>query len=623
MKTLQIKGSLQYVECDLSQKESHLGVKLYLSSHFKREPDTILMDETNLKKTYPLEITGKLPRREKSIKHNESIGASSFAVTTNEFGAPVYIDVGTFHIPIQSMLDEFNRNGSFEHVIPFVVHPADNFIKGKVKLRIDSIDLGGIKFDTSKINAHMVGEEQAVHISNYINSTMSMVEHIQETFPAAQNVQAPCEISESGLEFTEKVPIPFVGYALYETPQSNAGFWENTFEVICKRDGIPTGSFKKMDSIHKARTLVSMASYVSQYLDYISDTIDKNVRNRPYNPSLKQGFENMGSFSWGGDCEDTGKDIIMLYSSFMEHNIEQSKYKNEFSELKRIGKYYIPLMSLDVVHGAKVADQTEQIGAHLNTMFVPAHYFKEMLEKHPEGKKLSQKTQWPDLSQYKDLPVLVGEGTGKFDPLGGPDDIHKERVAIYSLSSMAPFKKDIMHGIGEESNFYIGHLMGITDYFFKQGLDVGGFLYGNINSKAPGGWTRGVYYTDLVNRKDHLALIPHPRVPPTVMETMNDVASMRTPPNKLILDENAPVAITNPLLDRITQTYPVRGSISNDIAQVPVYIRPHQISSKLVDRMIGELRNVSNLRGVTYELEPITNTIHGYRVLFHVEKEIK
>lgn len=614
MHTLRITGSLQYVECDLSQKESHLGVKLYLSSNFERDPQTIHMDETQIGRSYPLDVSGQVSRRRKVLKSNESIGAASFAVTTNDFGAPVYVDVGTFHIPLQHIVREYQQKGSFEHVFPFQIHPADNLIKGKVKITIDKVDMDGLKFDSQNMNAHMIADSSLQEIADYVNSTMRMTQNVEQTVKGTDNVQAPCEISESGLEFTKKVPLPFCAYAMYETPQSNNGFWDNTFEVIMKRENYPTTAYFKLDNTHRAKILVSMSCYVSQYLDYVSDEVDRNTRDSPYSASKKQGFENMGSASWSGDCEDTGKDIIMLYSSFMEHNLDGSKYKKEFQDMKRIGQYYIPLMSLDVVHGAKVADQTEQIGAHLNTMFIPVHYFKSMMEKHPNGKKIAQKTEWPDLDKLQELPVLVGEGTGKYDPLGFHDEHSKERRSIYKLSSMAPFKKDIIHEVGEESNFYIGHLLGITDYFFKQGIPAGGFVYGNINGSAHNGWSRGVLYTDLVNEKDHLALIPHPMVPSKVMKIMSDVSTMRVPPNKLILDESAPVATRNQILDSVVKNFPLQGD-SNEMTQIPVYIRPHQINELIASRMVQELKQTPYLKGVTYDLEQITNTIHGYRML--------
>ena len=106
------------------------------------------------------------------------------------------------------------------------------------------------------------------------------------------------------------------------------------------------------------------------------------------------------------------------------------------------------------------------------------------------------------MERCKDIPVLVGEGTGKFDPLGDPDKYAQVRGAIYGLPIMSPFKKDILHAHGEESQFYMGHLLGITDFFFNMGVNVGGFVYGTVNSKSRGGWTRGAYYTDLVNQKE-------------------------------------------------------------------------------------------------------------------------
>lgn len=115
--------------------------------------------------------------------------------------------------------------------------------------------------------------------------------------------------------------------------------------------------------------------------------------------------------------------------------------------------------------------------------------------------------------------------------------------------------------------------------------------------------------------------VPHPPVPTDVMQLVDDVAINRVPPNKYVLSEDAKLHTRDPLLDKLVQTTYDTSSSGGPTSAVPIYVRPHQLSERLVDRMISDLRYVSGLQRVSYELEPITDTIYGYRVLFHISQQ--
>ncbi|HEY9818429.1 MAG TPA: hypothetical protein V6D20_21855, partial [Candidatus Obscuribacterales bacterium] len=291
-----------------------------------------------------------------------------------------------------------------------------------------------------------------------------MTQHVGDTIPNTERIQAPYDISESGLEFTGGVPLPAMAYVKYETPKSNGRFWDNALEVVLRREqpAQRPEDYMKMNHTRQAQTMALICVYVAQYLDYISDEVDRNTRFKRYLNQLKQGYENFGDagVTWSGDCEDTGMMIAATFDSLAEATLEGSRYKDVFKHMQqKVMPYYIPLMSLDVVHGAKVSDDTEQVGAHLNTMFVPTHYFKRCLEKSKSGRAISKKVHWPSLEAHKkeDWPTLTGEGTGMYGPLGllaeehEVDAIAKQRALVYGMPSLDGFKKDLVHEHGTPS----------------------------------------------------------------------------------------------------------------------------------------------------------------------------
>lgn len=73
----------------------------------------------------------------------------------------------------------------------------------------------------------------------------------------------------------------------------------------------------------------------------------------------------------------------------------------------------------------------------------------------------------PFASYAKDLPVLIGEGTGMFQTLGvNVDVIQNERAAVYrGVPSLQFCKKTIVHQPGAESSFFVGSMVGFTSYW--------------------------------------------------------------------------------------------------------------------------------------------------------------
>lgn len=108
---------------------------------------------------------------------------------------------------------------------------------------------------------------------------------------------------------------------------------------------------------------------------------------------------------------------MQVMSAFLAYDFNtrngkaQTPYDATFREMKVLMDQYVPIMSLEVVHGAKAEDHTESYGAHMSDVVLPAHYAKACMERTADGKVLSKKLPWPK-DMDTTLPVELGEGTG-------------------------------------------------------------------------------------------------------------------------------------------------------------------------------------------------------------------
>lgn len=628
--SLKLHGSIEYVDCELAPTESGLQLKIYLDARFKR--DALLVDMPNTRAQQSILVSGKItdPRRAVGVPRDAALCIASFALTTNEFDAPVYVDAGTAHVALGDIHDAITEHGSYDEVIPLILHTADGFEKGKVRLRIDKMHAHhGLRFARPALSDRMERVEN--ELLHYIKSTIDLDESLEDTFTGTRQIRAPYDISESGIESTNGVPLPVVAYPLYEVPESNGAFWDNTLEVVMKRNKLKPDEYWHLNTDDRARIMGQMSAYISQYVDYVSDVIDRNKRHARYDARLRGGYENFGDVNttWSGDCEDSGAGINACFESLMMHPMDDAHYQEILKDVQHIGSHYVPSLSLDVVHGAQVSDvdggREPPKGAHLNLMMWPTSTFKKALERTEEGRAQSKKIPWPDatLSSPIQVPFLVEEGTGKLEPLGltGEDPIARERSIIYSMPSLQGFKKDIMRQRGAPSSFYMGTLLGISNHFIRRGINVGAFIHGTVES---GSFTRGAEFTDMINERSDVALLPHPEIPTGVKRTIDEATLLRVPPNKLFLSppDQVEMPTRNELLDQVTKRFPFRPQDhdSQDIVEVPVYVRPHQLNQQVIGSLIRDLGRVPHLQGVSYELERITDTIHGYRVLFHVSR---
>jgi hypothetical protein len=243
-------------------------------------------------------------------------------------------------------------------------------------------------------------------------------------------------------------------------------------------------------------------------MDYIGDIDDLNERciqpmpgfigsgiDRPYDPTRVVGCERFGDAlrDGNGDCEDFALAIGgQIFSALIKHDF---KGHPQLTRVQEIANQYIAFMTLDSVTAAamKAEGQKRVLGAHIKCTFISAAYAKECIDRgvsnmstskigleaflhgKPKfaadvigasietGKNMAFK---PFASWAKDLPTVIGEGTGMFQPYGvNVDPIAEERADVYRMPSLGFAKKTIVHKPMAHSGFFVGSMVGFTNYW--------------------------------------------------------------------------------------------------------------------------------------------------------------
>lgn len=643
MRPVSVSIELQYA-CELADSfaESLPVVRVFWDAHFKRTQAgggivNIPLDENNPDRVYGATLNASIHGRAGPVPPTASIGFASFALRRNRFGQLCYVDVGTNHVelgPVASHLRE--GRGAYERELPLVMHttkqigsPSPGLEKGKLLLRVTALDMGRVQFVRGPTPLRAPLRTIDDTLVSYIKSTMDQQSALKDTIPGTERVHAPMDISESGIELTKSIYLPVAAYAMFETPESNLHYWTNVFGRVMARQGLRAADYHEFDRAHKARTMVQMMVYEAETFDYVSDEVDRNERHaRAYDAVKKAGYENFGdaTVTTSGDCEDSACTIQQTFRSFMAFRFDPASHPR-LAEMQAIGRQYVPMLTLAVVHGQKADDdENAPKGAHMYVTFLTQHQVRKALSKTSQGRECLRTLPWDNGMEIDtDLPTLFGEGTGMIDPLGRTDPLLEQRRYLGRSRTLAAFKKEIPHKRGAPSEFYLGNMLGITSEFFSRGGNVGGFVFGTVNERrnrrGEAEMTRGTLWTKVINQSEAVALMPQPPIPGPVMALMREATALRVPPNPMVLDPDRALGEeTNPLLDQLVRA--VAGQRNpprpDDGGTVDIYMRPHQFDQNTIRAMIDEMMQLNRVYAVDYELEHVTTSLYQYRVMFSV-----
>jgi hypothetical protein len=209
MRPVSLTYEFQYTECDLAARfaETLPTVKLYFDRHFQRSRVNggivdILLDEDDLNKTYGGTLTAHVHRRMGDIPPTSSIGFASFALRRNQWGNLAYVDAGTSDIHLGEIQEALDMGKPFERELELVLHTAKEIgttdpgvEKGKLLVRITSLDMGQVGFSTGPTPLEASVEELDDALVTYIKSTMDQQSVLKDTINGTDRIHAPMDVS--------------------------------------------------------------------------------------------------------------------------------------------------------------------------------------------------------------------------------------------------------------------------------------------------------------------------------------------------------------------------------------------------------------------------------------------
>lgn len=689
MTSIEIAYELEYLSCELA--DEHIECKpiltTYFDAHFIRSEAeggviNTHLDEHDLGKVYEATLKARVPSGTASVPITAAIGFAHYAQRRNEFGMACYTNAGTGHVKMVEILEGLRGNKAFEKRVPLVMETTkllgEPVKKGEILFRATSVKKGNrvafLPLDRCVLGSQPPPpggvDSNSEIISQFIQKRVEFEANMKDTWEGIKNVRAPMDISSAGIELTGTCFVPVEGFALCETLDINEEYFQNAFERSMIRKGFsnPSVGFRSLDLAHRAEVLAEICCYASQSFDYISDTVDLSKREQTKHKGPKlveafrsdnyrrigfEDFHNIGVTA-SGDCEDSSKCEQVMFHNFRRLSLDANKYP-ELKELQTISEDYVFFLTLATVHGARVNDGEEKVGAHLLGLMLPKDQVKSCLSTTVEGKVWAERL---PLNQKMDmLPTLFCEGTGKIRPLGtGPvalhsfkhpshghglvrswigansaapshplsyDPLFKERIYLgQRMRSRGGLKTEISHDFGAPSNFYLGNLLVITSEFMDVGENLGAFVCGKINHEA-GEITRGSDFVELITQQNTVALIPCEPLPDKIMQITREANTIRAPCRSFALDKSKvdPKLKIHPDLERLKSTINGLGRQGEaPFGSVDHFARPHNMNAASINKMIAEIKAMPAVFKVDYEFEHITTSLCQYRIMLFVDK---
>jgi len=671
---IEIDYEIEYLSCELADEhiESKPVVTTYFDAHFIRSEAeggviTTHLDEHDLSKVYEGTLKARTPSGV-GIPITSAIGFTSYSQQRNDFGMACMVEAGSGHVTMSEITSGMTKTGVFEKRIPLVIETTkligEPVRKGEILFRAKEVRKGNrvsfIPLDRCILGDEHTSQSNAEMISQFIQRRVEREASMKDTWDGIHNVRAPMDISSSGIELTKTCFVPIEGFAICETIEVNVEYFQNAFTRTMIRKGStnPSVDFRALDTPHKAEVLAEIVVYASQSFDYISDTFVLSKRDpsggvsEPMRRIPGEKFADILSTA-SGDCEDGGKGAIVMFYNFLRLKIDPIKFP-ELAELQRIARNYVGFLTLATVHGARVNDGVEKVGAHMYGLLIPKDQVRSILSTTPDGKMWANRL---PLEQTIDLlPTLILEGTGRFRPMGsGPielhslktvnvgnlirsaligeapashpasyDPLHSERQYVGHYLDSKGFKVLIEYTWGRNSSFYLGNLALITNHFMDIGENLGAFICGKID-REKGIITRGSKFTDLIRQENTVALIPCEPLPEKIMEITREAAALRAPTRSFVLDESKidPALKVNAELERLKSAVKAMGRTGNSpFGPVGVYARPHQFNKQRIDNMIQNISQMKAVYKVDYQFEAITTSMCQYRIMVYVDKTL-
>jgi len=599
--------------------ESQPELRIWLDRNFIRKPVSLKLNDHDKSQSYKVELQGSYEGA--NITNTAAIGFQMFVRTRSEQGLMCTVDAGTDKIDIQDLLAHSEKMSGevYEKELTFTVKSASNAVKGKIKAKLETMNLSGASLVANPLIGDVVDKKKiSSELLAYIESTVKTGKsRFKERASILSRIRVPAYLGEAGLEMTDGVPLPSAAFVMYEIPDSSLPFWQNAFKVALDRHNISLRMFTRLSDPDKARCMLSTVTYVAQSLPYIGDHLNRNSRVGRYMKNLETSIENFGQalVTWSGDCEDLAQAIMVVHEALMKADLSEGY--PELQEIQQLGNQYVSFMCLDSVTSAAVGGQGKGFGAHMNVFFLPQGYVKDCISRDNNGPV--DRLPFDERYMRRDLPVLTAEGTGLFESTEIGDEFADYRRQVYTMPALASFKKPIVHKYGTDSRFYDSALVGFTRHFYKQGSDRIAFWFSTPNS------VRGVKFRNLEANSNDVVLVAQPALPDRVKAVCEESVKIRVPPNELTLTGDKSKVSVPKHLEWVRNEIKAlgRNPTASDLPVVSVQNPIDSFTEKDASDILRDVKSRTTIYDMDYHFERVVDGVpDNLRLQFYCDPNL-
>lgn len=569
-----------------------------------------------------------------------------FVLTANNYREPVSNPGGSVLIHSH----ELSSHSSSVHksIELYMIADVNQRSKGEVHLAQIAIAVRGVvvtEKDIDSAEIDRIAERRAKTqriCASYIEVTDTLYESVRPTMESVAAINSSTWVSR-----VETVLPPLAYVVDVVCPMITEEYYINCMDIVLRRMALTHAGVMKLDlSGTNPADVRILGSIVGQLLccypvhvSYRSDFV--YVFDTLHHRFLKVMTENFGDMTVDqtGDCEDSGRLLVRLHQKLLrfdghtndptlQHLIEYCKCFCPFLVLLGVSSAQINAMPKDIMH----------MGAHENCFLIPwAKFSRHMERSDPSGcgwKKQLLKM-YPKLEPYWErsakYQTLVLEGTGCLEPCASHETHIKARIILETFMQ----SEDLFYALRrtfyyseENTSFYKTVEKLFTPVPLLRGGSFGSFLAmhrDNARASLREGLTKSIGFGEFLSDSCNICMLAEPEFTAAeklaIFESMKDIHPPRV--MHVCLDKATCWSHQEKLVTDLVAALPGK----NIAATIPMvyYLRAGKIDKPTcdeIDRFARSLVAQSMLAKVEAHPEFVTDTVGGYRFVFHLDRDV-
>lgn len=644
METLRL--AFEY-EPELTSKESCRDVRLefFVSAHLAEHRIVtceLKSDKHNI----------DIPIRCRNIDPGAGLTIRAFSASVNDRNEPCYIGVGSAFFSVAELFhpnDHVTEQRDMEVTQLADMKAGTVPVKGRIRLHIAAMPNASIAAPTQYSYVAENAEFIAKQLNDYLEQSSVIYERLRPTSAAAEGLQLP--LWKFG--HVQTIGDAFVGPRAEPSPES---WWSQAARIGLRRfhehrmsDSMAeTWLLSQATNTEVMCCIALMHAATIRYIGtYVSDGIyvdNKTMRSLPsvrfQAPGIAAPFTKLKPISarecanvdFVGmeqfqdaefrrvhapgvdasiDCEDGTAEV-----GLQAMELASAKFSDPIlKKMQAVRRDYVICTALCYVNGAKISDETTQLGGHAVPVYVHKNYLLDMLERYNTARPVVPPQVCSRVSPT-DTPVITVESTGLMWPIG--DDERSERT-LQRCSSLRVQDNDsplklaafmMPNARSRPAPFYhtMASLMPLefADYMAK-------IQHAMVQLNPTGAPTRGVPYASFIGAKKNVSLIPVVTLSTPLLRVTEQVLKHRYPIVAFEAPQQSYAADRRVMLESVRQSMRNNQPTSTHFSVYPRYSQVTQSFANGLRRFI-ESRNVV---GFEFEEENVGGHTGGFRLTFY------